>query len=84
MFDFLFLPGAAQSTRLEFFPLFLLLILELARQRFNWNVVLLTEVSPEDEAQIKCSSLVRDYVVDGGWLFGRFFLVHVNPDADSI
>ena len=75
----LLLPWPAQATRLEFFPLFFLLAIELAWQRFNGNVVLLTEVPPEDEAQIKCAGFVGDDVVYR-WLF----LLRHNLSAPSV
>ena len=48
----------AQATILQLFPLFFLLAIELARQRFDRNVVLRTEVTPEDKAEIKLPRLI--------------------------
>ena len=51
-------PRSAQAAILQLFPPFFLLAIELAGQRFNRNVVLLTEVTPEDKAEIKLPRLI--------------------------
>jgi hypothetical protein len=60
----------AQSARFEFFPLFFLLTIKLARQSFDGNTVLRAEVSPQDKTQIEGPGFIGDDVV-----YVRFLLL---------
>src|SRR5882724_11958965 len=75
----LLLSASAQAACLQFFPFFFLLTIELAWQRFYGNVVLLAEVSPEDEAQIKCAGFIGDDVV-----YPWFFVFRHDSEAPPV
>ena len=73
--SYLFLSATPQTISLKRFPFFFLIFVQLARQRFYWNVVLRAEMTPEKEAHVVLPGLFRNSVV-----YRRFFrlsLVHI-------
>lgn len=63
-----------QAISLKRFPLHFLILVQLTRQRFYWNVVQRAEMTPEKEAHVVLPGLFRNSVVY--WRFFRLSLVH--------
>lgn len=53
-----------QSVAFQFFPTLTLFVVELARQGFDWNIVELAEVPPENKPLVKLPGLIGNHIVD--------------------
>ena len=71
---------AAQTAVLHFFPKITLLIIKLARQGLDRDIVQFAEVTPENKPLVKFSGLIGNYVVDWWILFLLRHADHLKLD----